>query len=93
MNSYFQASNSERFVTVWPGDEFGFYDVVYGPVGDGDDERGDECRTVHRVTAHEAAAYICTEVGVGVGVTLVGLEQKIREWRAEYDARPRSRFE
>lgn len=85
MSSYFQASSAERFVTVWPGDESGFYDVVYGPVGD---DEGDECRTVHRVTAYEAAAYICTEVGVGVGVTLAGLEQRIREWRHEYDTAP-----
>ena len=83
MSSYFQAASAERFVTVWPGDESGFYDVVYGSTAD-----DGWTSTAYRVTAYEAASYICTEVGVGLGVTLAGLEQRIREWRAEYDASP-----
>ena len=83
MSSYFQASSAERFVTVWPADESGFYDVAYGSTAvDG------WSSTAYRVTAYEAAAYVLTEVGVGVGVTLAGVERRIREWRAEYDASP-----
>lgn len=83
MSSYFQASSRDRFVTVWPGDESGFYDVVYGDVGD-----DGEASTVRRVTAYEAAAYIATEVGLGLGTSLAYVEQRIREWRADYDAQP-----
>ena len=75
---------------VWPAvtGERHFYDVVIvqparpGVVGDVD---GMESRTVDRLTSHEAAAYVLTELGVPHKVTLDSLSGMIQRWRTEYE--------
>lgn len=83
MNSYYKCASGGRSVTVWPccSGESGFYDVVYGNIGD---EPG--MRTVVRITAFEAASYVVTELGAPASTTLNALEGMIRRWREEYDA-------
>ena len=86
-NSYFRCESGGRHVTIWPciTGERSFYDVVYGSIGD----ECDDNRTATRLTAREAAAYVLTELGVGVGVTLDGLTRTVATWRAEYESQGR----
>ena len=77
VNSYYKCESGGRFVTVWPciTGEAGFFDVVYGDVGD---EAGN--RTVTRLTSTEAASYVITELGCPVATTLDILAGMIRRW-------------
>ena len=85
-NSYYRCECAGRVVTVWPciTGEAGFYDVVYGDVGD---ERN--MRTVTRLTVHEAASYVITELGAPVATTMDILSGMIRRWRERYEAEMR----
>jgi hypothetical protein len=86
VKSYYRCECGGRVVTVWPSvtEESGFYDVVFGDVGD---EAG--MTTVTRLTVTEAAAYVITELGAPVATTLDILSGMIRRWREEYEAEAR----
>jgi hypothetical protein len=86
VNSYYRCECGGRVVTIWPSitDESGFYDVVYGDVGD-----EANMRTVTRLTVTEAASYVITELGAPVATTLDILAGMIRRWRDEYEAEMR----
>jgi hypothetical protein len=86
VNSYYRCESGGRVVTIWPciTGEAGFYDVVYGNVGD-----DANMRTVTRLTVGEAASYVLTELGTPVATTLDILSGMIRRWRAAYEAEMR----
>jgi hypothetical protein len=86
VNSYYRCECAGRVVTIWPSitDESGFYDVVYGDVGD-----EANMRTVSRLTVTEAASYVLTELGTPVATTLDVLSGMIRRWREAYECEMR----
>jgi hypothetical protein len=86
VKSYYRCECAGRVVTVWPciTDEAGFFDVVYGDVGD-----EANMRTVVRLTVFEAAAYVMTELGVPASTTMDALSGMIQRWRDEYEAEAR----